>query len=349
MGSEAMMADVEFSHNMGGYEFESGLEPGSQTPENALVTMTNIAGAIVSLALIAGVGIWGYKLMVRDVSGIPVVRAAEGEWRVRPEDPGGQVALHQGLAVNAVAAEGAAAGPVDQVILAPSPLSLAEEDQPVATEFDTSTPEAPQPPAQDTLPEEVDLADPDAHDRLQQGAIDAVVAELTGAPAPVVRVAGAKTVQARGTSAVPASEDHQEIPVAEEPPVAQAVLDAPGLRLSVRPRPRPADISSLVQPASYTVPETRQEIDPSAIPSGTRLAQLGAFDSPEVARREWERLDSRFGSYLQDKSRVVQEAQSGGRTFYRLRVMGFVDLSDARRFCSALKAEGVDCIPVQVR
>ena len=60
-----------------------------------------------------------------------------------------------GASVNAVAAEGAAAGPVDQVILAPSPLSLAEEDQPVATEFDTSTPEAPQPPAQDTLPEEV--------------------------------------------------------------------------------------------------------------------------------------------------------------------------------------------------
>jgi hypothetical protein len=349
MGYEAMMADVEFSHNMGAYEFESGSQPRSQTPENSLVTMTNIAGAIVSLALIAGVGIWGYKLMVRDVSGIPVVRAAEGEWRVRPEDPGGQVALHQGLAVNAVAAEGSAAGPVDQVILAPSPLSLAEEDQPVATGLDTSTPEAPQVPAQDMPPEEVDLTDPETHDRLQQGAIDAVVAELTGAPAPALRVAGAKTVQARGTIAAPASAEQQEAPIVEEPPVAAAVLDAPGVRLSMRPRPRPADILSLVKPASYKVPEVQQEIDPAAIPSGTRLAQLGAFDSPEVARREWARLDNRFGSYLQDKSRVVQEAQSGGRTFYRLRAMGFVDLSDARRFCSALKAEGVDCIPVQVR
>ena len=71
--------------------------------------------------------------MVRDVSGIPVVRAAAGEMRVRPEVPGGQVALHQGLAVNAVAAEGQAAGPVDQVRLAPTGTDLAAEDQPIAT------------------------------------------------------------------------------------------------------------------------------------------------------------------------------------------------------------------------
>ncbi len=46
---------------------------------------------------------------------------------------------------------------------------------------------------------------------------------------------------------------------------------------------------------------------------------------------------------------MIQKAESGGRTFYRLRAMGFADLSDARRFCSALVAGNADCIPVTTR
>ena len=49
------------------------------------------------------------------------------------------------------------------------------------------------------------------------------------------------------------------------------------------------------------------------------------------------------------KARVIQEAESGGRTFYRLRAMGFDDINDARRFCSVLVAENADCIPVTTR
>ena len=64
---------------------------------NGFARMANLAGAAVSLALIAGVGVWGYKILVRDVSGVPVVRAAEGPMRIQPEDPGGHQALNQGL------------------------------------------------------------------------------------------------------------------------------------------------------------------------------------------------------------------------------------------------------------
>jgi hypothetical protein len=46
---------------------------------------------------------------------------------------------------------------------------------------------------------------------------------------------------------------------------------------------------------------------------------------------------------------VIQSAESGGRTFYRLRAEGFADEDDARRFCAAITAEGPDCIPVAVR
>jgi hypothetical protein len=49
------------------------------------------------------------------------------------------------------------------------------------------------------------------------------------------------------------------------------------------------------------------------------------------------------------KSMVVQPALSGGRTFYRLRALGFADEDEARRFCSALLAENATCIPVTQR
>lgn len=82
---------------------------------------------------------------------------------------------------------------------------------------------------------------------------------------------------------------------------------------------------------------------------GTRLAQLGAYKSEAIAREEWARLEARFGDYLDGKNRVIQKATSGGRTFYRLRAMGFDDLAEARRFCSALVAERAECIPVVTR
>jgi len=101
--------------------------------------------------------------------------------------------------------------------------------------------------------------------------------------------------------------------------------------------------------AARVVSAPAADVDAATIAPGTRLAQLGAYDSAEIAQKEWDRLYGRFGEYMEGKSRVIQKAQSGGRTFYRLRAMGFEDLSDARRFCSALLAEKAACIPVKVR
>ena len=54
----------------------------SETPNNSFVYLTNLAGGVLSLALIAGVCVWGYKLMMRDVTGIPIVRSVQGDMRV---------------------------------------------------------------------------------------------------------------------------------------------------------------------------------------------------------------------------------------------------------------------------
>ena len=87
------------------------------------------------------------------------------------------------------------------------------------------------------------------------------------------------------------------------------------------------------------------EVDPSTLEVGTRLVQFGTFDTAEEARADWVRLQGRFGELMAEKGLVVQPAESGGRTFYRLRTHGFENEDDARRFCSAFVAHDTVCIP----
>jgi hypothetical protein len=119
---------------------------------------------------------------------------------------------------------------------------------------------------------------------------------------------------------------------------------------SLRPQLRPSGLQQTVSlaPLEPLAPATT-ELDPDTLPAGTRLVQLGAFDSADTARTEWNRLEARFGDYMEGKDRVIQRASSGGRVFYRLRAHGFDDIQDARRFCSTFVSENADCIPVVTR
>lgn len=318
------------------------------TSSNRLSGLTNAAGAVVSLALIAGIGVWGYKLLVRDVSGIPVVQAAVGDMRVRPEEPGGQLAQHQGLSVNAVAAEGTAAAPADSLRLAPQHVDLAAEDRVVPAAMVATAPQAtgvtPTPHVDAPALPQVDVAA-----ALNSGNVDDLVAQLTNGVTPLSDLADLaaepEEVVATVTETVIA-----ELQQAQNQVQASAtVLDAPGVRSSKRPQKRPAQRAQVVQASLTSTAPAAAEQDAASLPAGTRLAQLGAFDSEAVAREQWDQLSSRFSVYLEGKTRIVQKATSGGRVFYRLRAMGFEDISDARRFCSALVAENADCIPVVTR
>lgn len=334
------MSDVENTHGVS--------QQGARASGGGLGKLANVAGAVTSLALLVGVGVWGYKLMVRDVSGIPVVRALDGPMRVQPENPGGRLADHQGLAVNAVAADGSAAAPADTLLLAPRPVDLADEDAPQSRIV-----RAPVRPA-----EQVAQAEPEADDTppvsnaplTQAEEIDALVAQITQDAA-----SEPPTVAAPIIAPEPLVIETSAAASAPVPAIEQAVArDLPGVARSLRPQLRPAsvtsrDSASLISPQDGEVEETQLDIDAASLPAGTRVVQLGAYETAQVARAEWDRMAAQFGDYLQGKQRIVQEASSGGRTFFRLRAYGFDDLSDARRFCSALVAEGADCIPVVTR
>lgn len=300
---------------------------------SGFATMANWAGAVVSMALLVGVGVWGYKLIMRDVSGVPVVRAAEGPMRVAPDNPGGSAAEHQGLAVNQVAGTGTAAPPPDQLTLAPRPLDLTQEDAPQATLSARAAKE--------------DDAEAGGLPFLSSAGDEDFTVTDDAATTPEGTVdsdAFLKSVLAEA-----AEEDVDPAVLEGELEEQETATRFPGtLGQSLRPRIRPGGLRTAAL-AVTPVAKTTEEIASTNIPAGTPVVQLGAFDSVAVARSEWDRLNGRFTDFLADKSRVIQKASSGGRTFYRLRAHGFDDINDARRLCAALQAGKAECIPVSTR
>ena len=330
-----------------------GEDDGRQVRGTQVQRLVTLSGALVSLALICGMGYWGYKLLVRDVHGVPVVQAMEGAFRIAPEDPGGTQAPYQGLAVNEVAAGGSAGGQVDQVTLAPPPVRLAAEDKPREVLVERRK------AAEVVAAAEEIGAEPD------EGIAGETLANAeTGAEEPAKGLAELGTAgdETPGENAeVVTVDDQPEGALATDLAVAEAlaglmVEEGVADATSPRPSPRPAAMRMaagrlagerpITVSAEMPVPA---EIDVASLDTGTSLVQLGAFVDADVARREWSRIIQQFGDHFAGKRRVVQQATSGGQTFYRLRAEGFDDLAEARRFCSALLAGKADCIPVEVQ
>ena len=286
------------------------------------------AGAMTSVALVAGLAVWGYDLAMRDLNGVPVVAALEGPMRTAPEDPQGTQMAHQGFALNEIQAEGAAGATPDVLRLAPPPAGLSAEDIAAVEE-----------PVDDGLLDidfsEADLTSPEAAEAAEELAAQiAAAAEPLEGLAPLGEVG--PVLEAQETSA-------------QAPAV---IASGPGLKVSLRPIARPtrgvaaatAEITDI-----QTTSATTREVDPGSIAPGTFLVQVGAFPTRDLAMTEWARLEGRFGPYFDGKGRLVAEANSGGRNFFRLRAVGFEDMASARGFCAALLAGSADCIPVVSR
>lgn len=324
------MADADYDFG-GGFSHEGPPPRAGAKDATAAVRVQrtiNIAGAVTSLALVLGLGVWGYKLAVRDVNGVPVIQAMDGPMRIAPSDPGGEIADHQGLAVNDVAEAGIASPMPEKLVLAPRPTDLAPEDTsglglsalPGLSEASAPT---------DALTANPDLAlaaaptvesaDP------TEVAVDAALAEALG-EIPDEAVADPVVALAPDPTLEPAPEG--------------AILT------SVRPKARPGARAETVAPEAMATLPAPNEVDPATITPGTRLVQFGTYDTADEARAAWALLQGRFGELLAEKAMVVQPAESGGRTFYRLRAHGFEGEDDARRFCSAIIAEHPTCIPV---
>ena len=313
------MADLQFDDFGGSHAASS---PSGRMDRARRVV--NVAGALCSVALVLGLGFWGYRLAVRDVAGVPVMRAMLGPMRIAPVDPGGNQASNQGLSVNAVAATGLSAPVADLITLAPGATKLEPGD--IAMAADASVLAGGATPVNLAIS---GIASPGNAASL----LNAAVAPLDE---------GVSTLIDASTGA--------EVAVIDAGPET-AITEVAAY--SLRPQPRPAALlredAVVVNVETVAAPGPLTEIDPGTLTVGTRLAQLGAFDTPELAREKFVQLQGQFDALLAGKAMVIQAAQSGGRSFYRLRAHGFSGDDEARRFCAALQAEDADCIPVAQR
>jgi len=275
-------------------------------------------GAVLSLSLLAGAIGWSYKLVVRDINQIPIVRAQLGPLRVAPDNPGGLTAANQGLSVTQIAVN---EKPLlsDEINLAPAAEILNEE---------TSA----------SLLREVDKLN-QIDETYEIKEINAEnTTSLDGSSGAMKEETASKTESL--VAQVAFSQKKVEIENAVSLALSITSEFDPSLT-SLRPKTRPRSVQQNRELIVSKEPMSK-------LPIGSAIVQLGAFDSKSLAESEWRRFEKLLGSILAPKQMIIQKAESGGKIFYRLRAAGFNDISDARQFCTAI-SDKVACIPVVTR
>lgn len=343
--------------------------------------VVNYVAAVVSVGLVVALAVWGVRLVSRDVSGVPVIRAMVGESRVAPDEPGGELASHLGLAVNSVPAGRGGVAEGDRVAIAPAGAGLADEDLAMG-DFGASAMVpgvlSDSVPAADAVDPMVALQDSElaaqraeAEARAAEAAALAAAAEREAAAAiamdaPAIEAASNEAVTGEAGEQVDAigisaalAEANATIQTATEP---MAVAAPNALAQSARPAVRPARAARAAAPiAAAVAAPAPTPAKPAAAPakpepaaqqasvaSGAAVVQIGAFDSDAVARSEWSRISGKAGGLFNGKGQIVQRHESNGRVFYRLRVAGFGSSAEAQKFCASLKALGTDCVAMKV-
>ena len=275
-------------------------------------------GAVLSLSLLAGAIGWSYKLVVRDINQIPIVRAQLGPLRVAPDNPGGLTAANQGLSVTQLSVN---EKPLlsDEINLAPAAEILNEE---------TSA----------SLLREVDkLNQIDETYEIKEINAENTIS-LDGSSGAMKGETASKTESL--VAQVAFSQKKVEIENAVSLALSITSEFDPSLT-SLRPKTRPRSVQQNRELIVSKEPMSK-------LPIGSAIVQLGAFDSKSLAESEWRRFEKLLGSILAPKQMIIQKAESGGKIFYRLRASGFNDISDARQFCTAI-SDKVACIPVVTR
>lgn len=347
------MADADYDDFDAGY----GEAMPAFLSHSRLSRLIHFGGALASLALVGWLGLWGYDAAMRGAHGVPVIAALKEPMRIQPENPGGEVVDHQGLAINDIAAIGVAAPPAERLMLAPAGVSLTDADVAGLTDPFAPVPDPTAAMAAAAIAPATGLGPPLAPSLAAPGMVGSGLyglaapdLALTNPARPVLPPAQIQTDDAVAAALAEA--------LANDAPVADVVsmdaglspdtLSLPDSGKPTRPRARPGSAAPLVTELGIDgqAPQPVTELDPATLAAGTRLVQLGAFDSPEQARAEWVRMGNAYADLMLGKAMVIQSATSGGRSFYRLRAAGFEGEDASRDFCTEIVERNGSCIPV---
>jgi hypothetical protein len=146
---------------------------------------------------------------------------------------------------------------------------------------------------------------------------------------------GGMKVDDKGSTQVAASEGKEQTSSINQSAQPEAPVGQPQQNMQ-QPPARPA--TPPAQPAQPARPQAQpQQQAQQARLSGPTI-QLGAFDSQDIANREWTRLSQRFPQQ-RGLQHAVMVYQTGGRTFYRLRAAG----NDAPAACRRIQGARTPC------
>jgi len=136
-------------------------------------------------------------------------------------------------------------------------------------------------------------------------------------------------------------------PVAETPVAEAPIPTAPA------PVAPPREAATITPPASDTAPaepEAPVEVvtatpTPAVAEAGQYLIQLLSVRSEAAAKTAWANLQTAHSNLLGGETLNIEAADLGERgTFYRVRFGAFDAKADANAVCTALKAQGQDCL-----
>lgn len=171
----------------------------------------------------------------------------------------------------------------------------------------------------------------------QDGGMPTALALAPAAPvsAPVESASAEPVQPVAPVEAAPApvqAAQAENVPVIQAPqaPVRTAAASSVPAAVPVA-RPQPAR----VQPAALFAPVSGDK-------GSSWVVQLGAYDSPAIAKAGWQRLVHRNTALAQFPT-VTSSATVRGRVFHRLAVAGFANQQGAARLCAAVRAQGSAC------
>ncbi|WP_187830368.1 SPOR domain-containing protein [Siccirubricoccus phaeus] len=204
----------------------------------------------------------------------------------------------------------------DQLVLEPAAVRRAAER---STGANARLAEGPEAPALDQLRRQAaPPAPPAAQAPAADSASDAAPGPAPGPQASALVAPGlAPPVAAPATPAAPA-------PIAAPPVPATPVAAPPAA-------PAPAAAPVAIAPVAH----------------GRAQVQLGALNSEESARAEWERLSRRIPELAGFQPRVTRFDRGEGQApLYRLRAGNLSDAAAARALCDLVRARGGACTPI---
>ncbi|WP_312219253.1 SPOR domain-containing protein [Sphingobium yanoikuyae] len=146
-------------------------------------------------------------------------------------------------------------------------------------------------------------------------------------PAPAASALNTRIIE----TAVPASTPAPAVKAAPKPMTVLAVAKTKPARAKVAPAASPA---ARMQQVAYIKPVTTG--------ASAWVVQLGAFNSPAVAKEKWTSM-ARVNGRIAAFPVLTSQATVNGRTFHRIAISGFGSRADAQTLCQSIKAQHGQC------